>query len=53
MVDKSINIFGTETGKGLGSSSCNTFSSVIKKASNNSQIKDGIKMEGRLSVFYY
>ncbi|XP_030971490.1 transcriptional adapter ADA2-like [Quercus lobata] len=35
----------SETGKGLGSSSGNTFSSVIKKASNNSQIKDGIKME--------
>ncbi|KAK7850230.1 transcriptional adapter ada2a [Quercus suber] len=45
MIDKSINIFGTETGKGLGSNSGNTFSGVIKKASNSSQIKDGIKME--------
>nr|POF06019.1 transcriptional adapter ada2 [Quercus suber] len=35
----------SETGKGLGSNSGNTFSGVIKKASNSSQIKDGIKME--------
>jgi hypothetical protein len=53
MIDKSINMFGTETCTGLGSSSVKTFSSVEKKASNKSQIKDGIKMEGRLSVFYY
>lgn len=51
--DLHILILASGTGTGLDSSSGNSFSGVLKKASNKVQIKDGISMEGMLSVFYY
>lgn len=48
-----ILILASGTGTGLDSSSGNTFSGVIKKASNKVQTKDGTSTEGMLSVFDY
>lgn len=41
----------SEVSSHMGSSSGNTFSDAVKKASNEAQIKDKIKVEGVIYVF--
>jgi hypothetical protein len=46
-------LLASDVGTGLGSSSGDTFSDAVKKASNKAQIKDGTSVQGRLSACYY